>query len=387
MNSDIIVISSACFTSVNRKIYQYFKKMNHDIKLVIPNKMKFSNNYKDHDLPEPNDPELIVLDLIGSNSRIYFYKGLINKLNILKPRTIIIDNEVSSLLSIILGIWCHFNKCRIFCICYENITLSLTQSLKINKLSKLPNIFLKNLLLFISSLFIENLFTINNESCKLYSEYGFKNVYKIPLGFDNNLFNINDDDREKIRLDLGINDEVVIAYFGRVCYEKGVHILINALSMLNHDKWVLLIDEFKDYETEYINIILNELRINGLEKNVIFINPTHKLIPKYMNASDIIVLPSISTNYWVEQYGRVIPEALACGKVVIGSKTGAIPMLIDNFGFIFPESDSLELSKILANVLLNMQYYSSIEYKTKVSNYAKDNLSIINQYNLMSTII
>ena len=383
---NLLVISAACFTSVNRKIYHYFNNDTYNVKIIVPIKMKFSGKIKYADPPEIDDPEIIFLELIGENSRIYFFKELYKYLKLNKAKFIIIDNEISSFLSILVGIWALFNETRVYCICYENITLSFFESVKKNGVRSILNSFFKFFLLNLSKILIKNVIVINNESSKLYQEYGFKNTNKIPLGFDKNLFEINNVSRNHIRKNNNL-DKVVISYFGRICFEKGIHILLKALKLIENENWLLMIDEFSDYETTYTNelkILINQSKLNH---KIIYVNPSHKSIADYMNASDIVVLPSISTNKWVEQYGRVIPEALACGKVVIGSNVGAIPMLIDKYGFLFSEGDFNSLSIMLNSIINNISFYLSDEYKKKVSLYALQNLSIDCQYKLMKQIL
>ncbi len=56
---------------------------------------------------------------------------------------------------------------------------------------------------------------------------------------------------------------------------------------------------------------------------------------------DALVLPSLTTPTWKEQFGRVIVEALWCGVPVVGSDSGEIPWLIGltEGGLVFPEGD------------------------------------------------
>ena len=44
-----------------------------------------------------------------------------------------------------------------------------------------------------------------------------------------------------------------------------------------------------------------------------------------MKQSDLTIVPS----EWNEQYGRVIQESAACGSIVIGSRIGAIPEILN----------------------------------------------------------
>jgi glycosyltransferase involved in cell wall biosynthesis len=63
-------------------------------------------------------------------------------------------------------------------------------------------------------------------------------------------------------------------------------------------------------------------------------------ISAFMCAVDILIVPSRTTAYWKEQFGRVIVEAMACGTIVLGSDSGEIPFVIDDPDRIFREGDS-----------------------------------------------
>ena len=54
---------------------------------------------------------------------------------------------------------------------------------------------------------------------------------------------------------------------------------------------------------------------------------------------DLLALPSHTEAFWKEQYGRVLVEAMAAKVPVIGSRSGAIPYVIDDEACIFEEGD------------------------------------------------
>ena len=62
------------------------------------------------------------------------------------------------------------------------------------------------------------------------------------------------------------------------------------------------------------------------------------------------MLPSLSRPNWVEQFGRVLTEAMACGVPVIGSRSGEISWVIGDAGWVFPEGDAGALASILAEL-------------------------------------
>jgi len=77
------------------------------------------------------------------------------------------------------------------------------------------------------------------------------------------------------------------------------------------------------------------------------------MVVKYMNCMDALALPSLTTPEWKEQYGRVIPEAMACGVPVVGSDSGAIPEVIGSAGLVAPEGDPVKLAEALHTALID----------------------------------
>jgi glycosyltransferase involved in cell wall biosynthesis len=71
----------------------------------------------------------------------------------------------------------------------------------------------------------------------------------------------------------------------------------------------------------------------------------HENFPDYFACLDVMVLPSLTTPTWKEQFGRVLVEAMACGVPVIGSSSGAIPEVLGEAGLIFPEGDENALAE------------------------------------------
>ena len=62
-------------------------------------------------------------------------------------------------------------------------------------------------------------------------------------------------------------------------------------------------------------------------------------MPDFYRSLDALVLPSRTQENWMEQFGRVLIEAMACGVPVIGSNSGEIPHVIGDAGLVFPEGD------------------------------------------------
>ena len=77
----------------------------------------------------------------------------------------------------------------------------------------------------------------------------------------------------------------------------------------------------------------------------------HPEVPGYLNAMDLLMAPSQTTNHWREQFGRMLIEAFACGVPVIASDSGEIPHVVDDAGIIVPEQDLTAWVKNLTELL------------------------------------
>lgn len=73
-------------------------------------------------------------------------------------------------------------------------------------------------------------------------------------------------------------------------------------------------------------------------------------VPQALADLDVLVLPSVSTASWREQFGRVLIEAMACAVPVVGSDSGEIPHVIGEAGLVFPEGQPDRLRACLARL-------------------------------------
>ncbi len=135
-----------------------------------------------------------------------------------------------------------------------------------------------------------------------------------------------------------------IGYAGGLLPEKGVDLLLAACAGLAAD-WSLLI-QGDGAERPRLIALSREL---GIGDRVQFLDrrPSTEM-PGFYHALDAFVLPSVSQPNWIEQFGRVLIEAMACGVPVIGSTCGEIPNVIGDAGLTFPEGDVAALAATLA---------------------------------------
>lgn len=138
-----------------------------------------------------------------------------------------------------------------------------------------------------------------------------------------------------------------IAYAGRLVPEKGVDLLLKALSGLQ-GPWRATIQGNGPEETRLRALAAQ----HGLTARVTFCPPIPSVdMPAFYRGLDVLVLPSRTHENWTEQFGRVLVEAMACGVTVVGSTAGEIPHVIGDAGIVFPENDVEALRTALAHLI------------------------------------
>jgi len=194
---------------------------------------------------------------------------------------------------------------------------------------------------------IDHVFAICDDGVAAMEALGFEGrVSRIPLGFDPALFYPFDaETRRAVRQKLNLTGTTV-AYFGRLVEYKGVHLLIRALANLQDLEWQFLLDDVNE-DDAYAARLARMLKELGLEHRTVQFHADHSGMPAVMNAADIVVVPST----WKEQYGRVVPEAMACGRAVVVSDIGAMPELLDDCGVKIPCGNVEALTDALRRLL------------------------------------
>jgi glycosyltransferase involved in cell wall biosynthesis len=134
---------------------------------------------------------------------------------------------------------------------------------------------------------------------------------------------------------------VTIGFAGRLVEAKGIRDLLAAVDRLPADVRLLVAGD-GPLSAEVAAHPKVDLR-RGVRHG--------EMGPLY-DAMDVLVLPSRTTPTWAEQLGRVLLEAMAHGRPVIGAASGEIPWVLSEArgGVTFVEGDVAQLAGLLDDV-------------------------------------
>ena len=134
--------------------------------------------------------------------------------------------------------------------------------------------------------------------------------------------------RAGARAALGLGDEPVLLFVGRIQPLKGADVAVEALRCLQPSDARLLIvggasGREGDHEVERIRELITH---HGLDDRVEMVSPRpHYELSTFYRAADVCLVPSRS-----ESFGLVALEAAACGTPVVVSDVGGLRTLVDD---------------------------------------------------------
>lgn len=166
----------------------------------------------------------------------------------------------------------------------------------------------------------------------------------IPLGVDLTIFTPG----------AGRPGGSVVGYAGRLVAHKGVDVLIRAV--LADERLTLRLAGGGPQEDE-----LRALAAPAGDRITFVGSLSGPDLVEFYRGVDVLAVPSLDTRHqapsrrpaqgWVEQFGRVVVEAMACGTPVVASRSGALPDVVGDAGILVPPGDVAALGAALRQVV------------------------------------
>ncbi|MFT2008809.1 glycosyltransferase [Pontibacter sp. 13R65] len=265
----------------------------------------------------------------GKN-HFHFYRGLSHYLRELRPDIIHIDEEPYSIVTAqVLRIAKKYGA-KTICFTWQNIYKKYPFPFK-----QLEHYVYNN---------IDAIIAGNREAITVLRQKGYSKMIEVipQFGVDMSTFYPREENRRqqsgKFKLYLG--------YVGRIVEEKGLIIVLEALRKLPKVHFTIV--GTGPLESKLKNKVMNW----GLSAQISFAGGVSSLeVADVISSFDALILPSVTQANWKEQFGRVLPEAMACKVAVIGSNSGEIPHVIGDAGLVFKERNVAECKACIEKLL------------------------------------
>jgi glycosyltransferase involved in cell wall biosynthesis len=137
-----------------------------------------------------------------------------------------------------------------------------------------------------------------------------------------------------------------VGFAGRLVEEKGLWVLVDAFERLPLDFRLLLVGSGP------LEPALRERAAQrGWSDRLTITTAASTAMPNLYRQMSCLVLPSLTTPAWKEQFGRAAVEAMACEVPVVGSDSGEIPHVLGEAGIVVPEGDAAALAQAIQNAI------------------------------------
>jgi glycosyltransferase involved in cell wall biosynthesis len=133
--------------------------------------------------------------------------------------------------------------------------------------------------------------------------------------------------RAAARAALGLEDQFTVVFAGRLDHAKGIETLLDAwaaLGLAPDEGRLVLAGEARNHRSAAeAEAYVASLRARAPAATCLWLGRTDDVVPLF-SAADVVALPSV----FPEPFGRVLVEALACGRPAVGSAVGGIPEIL-----------------------------------------------------------
>jgi len=202
-------------------------------------------------------------------------------------------------------------------------------------------------------------------------------IFYAPQSIDNSLFNklVSSEEKKILKNKIGLGQEKIILYVGRMEKCKGLDYLIEALALIKEIDFLILFIGSGSHK----DIYEEKCKSSGV-KCLFLDHISNKELYQYYSIADIFSLPSITTKDFKEPWGAVINEAMnqGCPIVATDAVGAAVAGLVESGhnGFIVREKNSKDLRGAIKKLLLDepLRLRMSEHSREKVKDWTNENM-------------
>ncbi|PIG94084.1 glycosyltransferase family 4 protein [Gloeocapsopsis sp. IPPAS B-1203] len=195
-------------------------------------------------------------------------------------------------------------------------------------------------------------------------------------GFDIRNYQQHQLHSEQVCNQLGLAGKFLVGHFSRLSPWKGQHILLAALAQCPENVVAIFVGDALFGEEDYVQQIHQQVTELQLEKRVKFLGFRSDVIP-LMNACDLVTHTSIAP----EPFGRVIVEAMLCGRPVVAAQAGGAVELVETgkTGWLVPPGEPTQLASVIVSCLNQPEKTAAIAYQGQLAANQRFDLQVIEQ--------
>lgn len=175
-----------------------------------------------------------------------------------------------------------------------------------------------------------------------------------------------------------INGKIKFFYVGRICYAKGLHVLLQAFSLVNnpHIELHLIGGTGNKEERNYEHLLKKQY---GSDSRIIWHG---KVAPEQVFNAIRDFHVSVHPTICLEIFGLNIAEALSMGKPVLAARCGGAEMQIEERvnGWLVEPNDVEELVKRIQEISIHLSHYKQTYSTDKVISIQTHCKSLIRLY-------
>jgi glycosyltransferase involved in cell wall biosynthesis len=145
------------------------------------------------------------------------------------------------------------------------------------------------------------------------------------------------------------NASHLVLSIGRLVWEKGHQDVLRALALLDRRgvRDVRAVIVGSGPEERRLRAVARDLGVADRVELRGFVS--HEQVPQLLGRASCLVLASLPTPHWEEQFGMVLSEAMAARLPVVAAASGAIPEVLAGYGTLVPSGDWIGLADALAD--------------------------------------
>lgn len=195
-------------------------------------------------------------------------------------------------------------------------------------------------------------------------------------GFDPQKYQSCESDVSQLKQQLGLEGKFIVGHFSRLSPWKGQHVLLEALSSCPEDVTAVFVGDALFGEQDYVQHLHDRVAELGLEKRVQFLGFRSDIV-QLMSACDLVAHTSTAP----EPFGRVIIEAMLCGRPVVAAEAGGAIELVEPgiTGFLVPPGEPQPLAEVMISCRSQPDKTAAIVHQAHNQASERFHLQTINQ--------